>query len=101
MEIESQAQKSWAEGDVFRTDRMQSVLKPGEKFFGNFPFPYMNGYLLLCHAFSLSKLEFSGAYHRLRGANIFAICFSSYWHAHQGLGLLNFQGKFGGTGTHQ
>ncbi|KAJ7944735.1 Leucine--tRNA ligase, cytoplasmic [Quillaja saponaria] len=43
---------------------------PGEKFFGNFPFPYMNGYLHLGHAFSLSKLEFAAAYHRLRGANV-------------------------------
>uniref|UniRef100_A0A803MT29 leucine--tRNA ligase n=1 Tax=Chenopodium quinoa TaxID=63459 RepID=A0A803MT29_CHEQI len=27
----------------------------GDKFFGNFPFPYMNGYLHLGHAFSISK----------------------------------------------
>ena len=26
-----------------------------EKFFGNFPYPYMNGLLHLGHAFSLSK----------------------------------------------
>ena len=28
-----------------------------EKFFGNFPYPYMNGLLHLGHAFSLSKVE--------------------------------------------
>lgn len=27
-----------------------------EKFFGNFPYPYMNGLLHLGHAFSLSKV---------------------------------------------
>ncbi|XP_071938457.1 leucine--tRNA ligase, cytoplasmic-like [Coffea arabica] len=68
--IESEVQKWWAEGDVFRADPKESVPKPGEKFFGNFPFPYMNGYLHLGHAFSLSKLEFAAAYHRLRGANV-------------------------------
>ncbi|CAI9097023.1 OLC1v1033311C1 [Oldenlandia corymbosa var. corymbosa] len=70
LSYESQVQKWWAEGDVFRADAKESVPLPGEKFFGNFPFPYMNGYLHLGHAFSLSKLEFAAAYHRLRGANV-------------------------------
>ncbi|GMH30926.1 hypothetical protein Nepgr_032769 [Nepenthes gracilis] len=30
----------------------------------------MNGFLHLGHAFSLSKIEFASAYHRLRGANV-------------------------------
>ena len=29
---------------------------PEGKFFGNFPYPYMNGLLHLGHAFSLSKV---------------------------------------------
>lgn len=70
LEIESQVQKWWSERDIFRADPRDSPPKPGEKFFGNFPFPYMNGYLHLGHAFSLSKLEFAAAYHRLRGANV-------------------------------
>ena len=41
-----------------------------EKFFGTFPYPYMNGVLHLGHAFSLSKLEFASAYHRLCGKNV-------------------------------
>ena len=40
------------------------------KFFGNFPYPYMNGMLHLGHAFSLSKLEFASAYHRLKGDEV-------------------------------
>ncbi|EPS94595.1 hypothetical protein FOMPIDRAFT_1054942 [Fomitopsis schrenkii] len=38
------------------------------KWFGNFPYPYMNGSLHLGHAFSISKIEFSAGYHRLLGA---------------------------------
>lgn len=41
-----------------------------EKFFGNFPYPYMNGLLHLGHAFSLSKLEFAAAYHRMCGKKV-------------------------------
>ncbi|TKY71842.1 Leucine--tRNA ligase [Spatholobus suberectus] len=62
-EIDSKVQKWGEEKEVFRAE-------PGEKFFGNFPFPYMNGYLHLGHAFSLSKLEFAAAFHPLRGTNV-------------------------------
>ncbi|KAG5520348.1 hypothetical protein RHGRI_033052 [Rhododendron griersonianum] len=70
LEIEAQVQKWWEENEVFRADSLETLPKSGEKFFGNFPFPYMNGYLHLGHAFSLSKLEFAAGYHRLRGANV-------------------------------
>ncbi|XAR57498.1 Leucine--tRNA ligase [Bertholletia excelsa] len=70
LEIEAQVQKWWEEKEVFKADSLATPPKRGEKFFGNFPFPYMNGYLHLGHAFSLSKLEFAAAYHRLRGANV-------------------------------
>ncbi|MED6176283.1 hypothetical protein PIB30_086621 [Stylosanthes scabra] len=69
-EIEVKVQKWWQENDVFRSEPGEKPPQPGEKFFGNFPFPYMNGYLHLGHAFSLSKLEFAAAFHRLRGANV-------------------------------
>ncbi|CAA7032545.1 unnamed protein product [Microthlaspi erraticum] len=46
------------------------ISKTREKFFSTFPFPYMNGYLHIGHAFSLSKIDFASAYHRLRGANV-------------------------------
>ena len=70
LEIEAQVQKWWGEKEIFRADSLETPPKPGERFFGNFPYPYMNGYLHLGHAFSLSKLEFASAYHRLRGANV-------------------------------
>ncbi|KAL6504463.1 hypothetical protein OROGR_026386 [Orobanche gracilis] len=69
-EIEVKVQKWWEDSDVFKAEPGDARPKPGEKFFGTFPFPYMNGYLHLGHAFSLSKLEFAAAFHRLRGANV-------------------------------
>ncbi|GJM91218.1 hypothetical protein PR202_ga07574 [Eleusine coracana subsp. coracana] len=70
LKIQSEAQKSWEDNKVFEADPGNSRPGPGEKFFGNFPYPYMNGLLHLGHAFSLSKLEFGAAYHRLRGSNV-------------------------------
>ncbi|KAB1208566.1 Leucine--tRNA ligase, cytoplasmic [Morella rubra] len=70
LQIESDVREWWEKEDVFRAESCERPPEPGEKFFGNFPYPYMNGYLHLGHAFSLSKLEFAAAYHRLRGANV-------------------------------
>ncbi|CAN6343368.1 unnamed protein product [Urochloa humidicola] len=67
---ESEVQRYWDENKVFESDPGSGPPSPGEKFFGNFPYPYMNGLLHLGHAFSLSKLEFGAAYHRLRGSNV-------------------------------
>ncbi|XP_022970400.1 leucine--tRNA ligase, cytoplasmic-like [Cucurbita maxima] len=69
-DIEAKVRVLWEENDVFRAEACETPPKVGEKFFGNFPFPYMNGFLHLGHAFSVSKLEFAAAYHRLRGANV-------------------------------
>ncbi|KAL5566368.1 hypothetical protein UlMin_029532 [Ulmus minor] len=70
LEIEAKVQTWWEDAHVFRAESREKAPEPGEKFFGNFPFPYMNGFLHLGHAFSLSKLEFAAAYQRLRGANV-------------------------------
>uniref|UniRef100_A0ACD5VVK4 Uncharacterized protein n=1 Tax=Avena sativa TaxID=4498 RepID=A0ACD5VVK4_AVESA len=70
LKIQLDAQTCWEEGKVFQAEPGNKVPGPGEKFFGNFPYPYMNGLLHLGHAFSLSKLEFGAAYHRLRGSNV-------------------------------
>ena len=69
-DIEAKVRVLWEENDVFRAEACETPPKADEKFFGNFPFPYMNGFLHLGHAFSVSKLEFAAAYHRLRGANV-------------------------------
>ena len=70
LKIQSDVQKCWEESKVFQADPANKLPDPGEKFFGTFPYPYMNGLLHLGHAFSLSKLEFGAAYHRLRGSNV-------------------------------
>eukprot|EP00262_Sarcandra_glabra_P007379 TRINITY_DN20126_c0_g1_i1.p1 TRINITY_DN20126_c0_g1~~TRINITY_DN20126_c0_g1_i1.p1 ORF type:complete len:1097 (+),score=206.89 TRINITY_DN20126_c0_g1_i1:282-3572(+) len=70
LKIQAEIQKKWEEKEVFKADSRADPPKPGQKFFGNFPYPYMNGSLHLGHAFSLSKLEFASAYHRLRGCNV-------------------------------
>jgi hypothetical protein len=66
--IQHAAQARWAEGKVFEVDAPEGGQPvPEGKFFGNFPYPYMNGVLHLGHAFSISKLEFAAAFHRLCG----------------------------------
>ncbi|KAL5982879.1 hypothetical protein ACLOJK_016957 [Asimina triloba] len=70
LDIQNAVQKRWEEEGVFKAEPGERPPEPCEKFFGNFPYPYMNGSLHLGHAFSLSKLEFASAYHRLRGCNV-------------------------------
>lgn len=49
---------------------MQQVQKEHPKWFGTFPYPYMNGSLHLGHAFTISKVEFAAGFERLRGKNV-------------------------------
>ncbi|CAN8294610.1 unnamed protein product [Cochlearia groenlandica] len=70
LEIEVSVRKLWEDEEVFKAESRKDLPKPGEKFYSTFPFPYMNGYLHIGHAFSLSKVDFASAYHRLRGANV-------------------------------
>ena len=72
MEIQTASQRLWADSDVFTVDAPDdgTLGSPAEKFYGNFPYPYMNGLLHLGHAFSLSKLEFAAAFHRLCGKQV-------------------------------
>ncbi|KAM0952721.1 putative leucine--tRNA ligase [Dioscorea sansibarensis] len=70
LRIQTEVQKLWEDHKVFNAESRSKPPEPGEKFFGNFPYPYMNGSLHLGHAFSLSKLEFGAAFHRLCGCNV-------------------------------
>ncbi|KAJ3062890.1 cytosolic leucyl tRNA synthetase [Podochytrium sp. JEL0797] len=63
-EIEASAQKRWELEKAFEVNAPQTK-EP--KFMATFPFPYMNGRLHLGHSFSLSKVEFSVAYEKLKG----------------------------------
>jgi len=44
--------------------------KNKEKYFMTFPYPYMNGFLHLGHAFSLSKNEFTARFQTQLGKNV-------------------------------
>lgn len=69
LSIQNESQAKWEAAKVFEVDAPTEGAATG-KFFGTFPYPYMNGVLHLGHAFSLSKLEFAAAYHRLCGKNV-------------------------------
>ncbi|KAG8478913.1 hypothetical protein CXB51_028769 [Gossypium anomalum] len=59
LEIESKVRAWWDEKDVFKAEPAENHLNQVKNSLGTFR-----------HAFSLSKLEFAAAYHRLRGANV-------------------------------
>ncbi|KAI0045191.1 leucyl-tRNA synthetase [Auriscalpium vulgare] len=76
-ELEKKYQARWEEEHMFEVDAPTEEeiagLSPAQvhekypKWFGNFPFPYMNGSLHLGHAFTISKVEFAAGFHRLLG----------------------------------
>jgi len=69
-EIENQVQQQWAKApEQYEHVEFPSDDDKREKFMVTFPYPYMNGYLHLGHAFSLSKAEFAVRYQRQRGKN--------------------------------
>ncbi len=72
LRLQAESQAKWEAARAFEANAPDdgSAGTPEEKFFGTFPYPYMNGLLHLGHAFSLSKLEFAAAYHRLCGKRV-------------------------------
>lgn len=65
LETEKWAQEKWKTEKVFEVDAPKKGEEAQEKFFGNFPFPYMNGLLHMGHAFTFSKVEFTSNFERL------------------------------------
>ncbi|EIM84266.1 leucyl-tRNA synthetase [Stereum hirsutum FP-91666 SS1] len=78
--LEKKYQDRWEEEKLFEVDAPTQEecagLTPAEiqkkfpKWFGNFPFPYMNGSLHLGHAFTISKIEFAAGYQRMLGKRV-------------------------------
>ncbi|KAF5352969.1 hypothetical protein D9758_007903 [Tetrapyrgos nigripes] len=78
--IEKKYQARWTEERLFEVNApSQSELEglsPAEvrekfpKWFGNFPYPYMNGSLHMGHAFTISKIEFAAGYQRMLGKRV-------------------------------
>ena len=64
--IEHKWQQTWRESGTFESEPI-----PGKKkYFVNFPYPYMNGYLHIGHAFSLMRIEILARYKRMTGHNV-------------------------------
>jgi leucyl-tRNA synthetase len=64
--VEERWQERWAEARAFEAE--PDPARP--KYFINFPYPYMNGYLHIGHTFSLLQMDFAARYHRLKGENV-------------------------------
>ena len=79
-ELETKYQARWEQERVFEvnapTPEETKGLSPAEiqqkfpKWFGNFPYPYMNGSLHLGHAFTISKIEFAAGFQRMLGKRV-------------------------------
>ena len=65
-QIESKWQKRWETAQLFTSDPQIGT----ERYFGNIPFPYVNGTLHLGHGYSLLKLEAMVRYQRMLGKNV-------------------------------
>ena len=64
--LESKWQKKWAEAKAYESE-------PGgakEKYFVNCPYPYMNGYLHLGHAFTYLRADMVSRYQRMQDKNV-------------------------------
>lgn len=59
LEFERKIQNRWCEEKLFEIDPPADGKRDSleEKFFGTFPYPYMNGKGHIGHTFSLTKLE--------------------------------------------
>ena len=64
--IEEKWQARWKEAKIFEAEPNESQ----EKYFLNFPYPYMNGYMHLGHAYSLLRVEMFARYKRMKGYNV-------------------------------
>ncbi len=72
MKTEEKWVKKWQESKVFEA-------KPDKrkKFFGTFPYPYVNSYLHLGHFYSSMRLEALSRYKRMKGFNVL---YAQGWH---------------------
>jgi len=70
--IEKKWQKRWEDAKIFEANP-----DGRKKFFVNFPYPYINSYLHLGHAFSSTRVDVIARYKRMKGYNVL---FPQSWH---------------------
>jgi len=73
LKIAEKWQKKWEEAAIFEANPDKR-----EKFFVNFPYPYINAYQHIGHLFTLMRVEALARYKRLKGFNVL---FPQGWHA--------------------
>jgi leucyl-tRNA synthetase len=81
IDLEKKYQKEWQDMHVFEVDAPEDHGLEGAalqaeipKWFGTFPYAYMNGFLHMGHAFSISKIEFNSGFQRLLGKRTLFPC---------------------------
>ncbi|PPQ63439.1 hypothetical protein CVT24_004971 [Panaeolus cyanescens] len=78
--LEKQYQQRWQQEKLFEVAApspeelaglsKDEIKQKFPKWFGNFPYPYMNGSLHLGHAFTISKIEFAAGFERMLGKRV-------------------------------
>ncbi len=71
-QIERKWKQKWDESKIFESNPDER-----KKFFINFPYPYINSYLHLGHAFSVTRVDVFARYKRMKGFNVL---FPQGWH---------------------
>jgi leucyl-tRNA synthetase len=71
--VEKKWIKKWQEAKIFEAEPDKSK----KKFFGTFPYPYVNSYLHLGHFYSSMRLEAFSRYKRMQGFNVL---YAQGWH---------------------
>ena len=64
--LEKKWQKKWDEAKLFESEPRDDQ----EKYFVNCPYPYMNGYLHLGHAFTYLRADMVSRYKRMKDKNV-------------------------------
>ena len=64
--LEKKWQKKWEEAKLFESEPRDDQ----EKYFVNCPYPYMNGYLHLGHAFTYLRADMVSRYQRMKNKNV-------------------------------
>ena len=64
--LERKWQKKWESAKVFESEPIDGK----EKYFVNCPYPYMNGYLHLGHAFTYLRADIVSRFQRMKGKNV-------------------------------
>ena len=64
--LQKKWQKKWAKAKLFESEPKEDQ----EKYFVNCPYPYMNGYLHLGHAFTYLRADMVSRYQRMKNKNV-------------------------------